>query len=84
MTSTPPRFADLFPGRDLPTKISESLQRSYIEVCKELSLRPEEMFVTKVMQFQELFDVRHSMVLLGPAGCGKTSVWKTLCGATIT
>ena len=73
--------ADLFPGLDLPTKLSESLQKSCVEFCRVI-LRPRGNVVTKVMHFQELLDVRHSVVLLGPAGCGKTSVWKTLSDAT--
>ena len=36
------------------------------------------MFVGKVIQYQELLDVRHSVMLLGPAGAGKSKVWKTL------
>ena len=34
----------------------------------------------QVIQFQELLDVRHSVMLLGYAGSGKTTIWKTLMG----
>jgi len=30
------------------------------------------------VQLQELFEVRHSVFLLGPAGAGKSKVWNTL------
>lgn len=30
------------------------------------------------MQLEELFDVRHSVFIIGFAGTGKTQVWKTL------
>ena len=36
------------------------------------------MFINKTCNFQELLDVRHSVMLLGPAGCAKTTIWKTL------
>jgi dynein heavy chain len=36
------------------------------------------MFHLKTHQFQELLDVRHSVMLLGPAGCAKTEIWKCL------
>lgn len=32
----------------------------------------------KVVQLQELFDVRHSVFIIGNAGTGKTMVWRTL------
>ena len=35
-------------------------------------------FWPQCVQLQELFDVRHSVFLLGPAGAGKSRVWTTL------
>ena len=71
-------IADLFPGLDLPTKVNEATQKTCMEVCKASGLKGEEVFMTKILQLQELLEVRHSVMLLGPAGCGKTTVWKTL------
>ncbi|CAM9444726.1 unnamed protein product [Choristocarpus tenellus] len=77
---------DLFPNMDLSTKarqitpqVNESLSEACSSVCIEgLSLQPDHDFIVKVIQFQELLEVRHSVMLLGPAGCGKTTIWKTL------
>ncbi|CAM9644057.1 unnamed protein product, partial [Ectocarpus sp. 12 AP-2014] len=72
-------IADLFPSMDLAPKVNEVLSKTCARVCvEELSLQPDHDFVVKVVQFQELLDVRHSVMVLGPAGCGKTTVWKTL------
>lgn len=71
-------IADLFPGLDLPTKVNQTLQKACLEVCKANNLSSEDIFVTKIMQYEELLEVRHSVMLLGPAGCGKSTVWKTL------
>jgi dynein heavy chain len=49
-----------------------------VEITKSHGLCAEELFVSKVLQYQELLEVRHSVMLLGPAGCGKSTVWKTL------
>ena len=35
-------------------------------------------FFIKVVQLQELFDVRHSVFCLGNAGVGKSKVWNSL------
>ena len=61
-------IADLFMGLDIPSKVDEKL-RSIVEVvAKEDKLQKEEAFILKVLQFQELLDVRHSVMLLGPTG----------------
>jgi len=36
------------------------------------------MFLLKISQLRELFVVRWTVFLLGPAGCGKTAIWRTL------
>ena len=71
-------ITDLFPSLDLSPKLNKALDIICRKVCKIKALQPEDIFVNKVLQFKELLDVRHSVMLLGPAGCGKTSVWKTL------
>jgi len=43
-----------------------------------MGLVPEDGFVLKVIQLKEIFEVRHCAFLIGPPGCGKTAVWKTL------
>lgn len=41
----------------------------------ELKLQAEESFVLKVVQLEELLQVRHSVFVIGNAGCGKSQVW---------
>lgn len=43
-----------------PRKVNEVLSNTCAKVCvEELSLQPDHDFVVKVVQFQELLDVRH-------------------------
>lgn len=43
----------------------------------DLGLQTDEKFVIKVVQLTEILEVRHCMFVIGPPGCGKTTVWKT-------
>lgn len=44
------------------------------ESVLELKLQAEENFVLKVVQMEELLQVRHSVFVVGNAGCGKSQV----------
>lgn len=74
-------IADLFMGLETTLKVNEDLKKIVETVTKEEKLQPDETFILKVLQFQELLDVRHSVMLLGPTGCGKTEIWRTLVNA---
>jgi dynein heavy chain len=73
---------DLFPAyaKNTPPVIDADLRSIAAKVAVENGLQPDDELLIKVVQFQELLDVRHSVMLLGPAGCGKTTIWKTLLG----
>ncbi|KAF0298097.1 Dynein beta chain, ciliary [Amphibalanus amphitrite] len=69
---------DLFPALDVPRKRDMDFEKSIKKACIDLKLQPEDGFTLKVVQLQELLDVRHSVFIIGNAGTGKTMVWKTL------
>lgn len=69
---------DLFMGQTVDSRVDESLKERIVRAAKAKNLQHDETFVNKTCNFQELLDVRHSVMLLGPAGCGKTTIWKTL------
>ena len=71
-------IADLFMGLDAQLQVNNELKVIVEKVTREENLQVDETFVLKVLQFQELLDVRHSVMLLGPAGCAKSEIWKTL------
>jgi dynein heavy chain len=71
-------ITDLFPGLDVPRKRDMDFEKDVREAVLGLNLQPEDSFLLKIVQLQELLDVRHSVFVLGPAAAGKSGVIKSL------
>ncbi|XP_029686282.1 dynein heavy chain 11, axonemal isoform X1 [Takifugu rubripes] len=82
VTSDVPIFlgliSDLFPQLDVPRKRDPRLEDSVRQSVSELHLQPEENFILKVSQLEELLAVRHSVFVVGGPGTGKSQILKTL------
>uniref|UniRef100_A0A1I8JH23 DHC_N2 domain-containing protein n=1 Tax=Macrostomum lignano TaxID=282301 RepID=A0A1I8JH23_9PLAT len=71
-------IGDLFPALDVPRKRDLDFEKEVRTATLDLKLQPEDNFILKVVQLQELFAVRHSVFVLGNAGTGKSKVWRAL------
>ncbi|KAF5274393.1 hypothetical protein FQA39_LY07273 [Lamprigera yunnana] len=71
-------IGDLFPALDVPRKRDTQFEHLLKQSAVDLKLQPEDGFILKIVQLEELFNVRHSVFILGFTGTGKTCVWKTL------
>lgn len=69
---------DLFPALDVPRKRDQEFEKGVKQAANDMLLQPEDNFILKVVQLEELLEVRHSVFVVGNAGTGKTQVWKTL------
>ncbi|KTG04987.1 hypothetical protein cypCar_00006303 [Cyprinus carpio] len=82
VTSDVPIFlgliSDLFPLLDIPRKRDQELEQNVRWSVAELHLQPEENFILKVTQLEELLAVRHSVFVVGGPGTGKSQILKTL------
>nr|XP_054595116.1 dynein axonemal heavy chain 11 [Nothobranchius furzeri] len=82
VTSDVPIFlgliSDLFPQLDVPRKRDATLENAVRQSVSELRLQPEESFILKVTQLEELLAVRHSVFVVGGPGTGKSQILKTL------
>ena len=74
-------LGDIFPNIDAPRKRDMEFEGLVEKAAETSKLWPDQEFIKKVVQLRELLEVRHGVFLLGPAGCGKSSIWKTLAGA---
>ena len=67
---------DLFPGVEIPDhdygRLQEEIQQVFLN--KGLQLVPAQ--VKKVIQLYETMIVRHGVMLVGPTGSGKTTVYR--------
>uniref|UniRef100_A0A8C5QHE5 Dynein axonemal heavy chain 11 n=1 Tax=Leptobrachium leishanense TaxID=445787 RepID=A0A8C5QHE5_9ANUR len=71
-------ISDLFPALDVPRKRDLGFEQMVKQSTLELHLQPEESFILKVVQLEELLAVRHSVFVVGNAGTGKSKILKTL------
>jgi len=72
-------IGDLFPKAEAPPKTDPHFTKIVQDTTiKNMGLQAEEAFVIKVVQLSEILEVRHCCFVIGPPGCGKTAVWKTL------
>ena len=63
-----------------PPVIHQDLRQVAHKVCNTSGLQADESFLSKIVQLKELLSIRHSVMLIGCSGCGKTAIWKTLKG----
>jgi len=72
---------DLFPGT-WPDPFSDpEFEKVAIHISKKRGLQADPQFIIKVVGMIGILGVRHCMFIIGPTGCGKTEVWKTLLAA---
>jgi dynein heavy chain len=74
-------LGDLFPGINPPRQVNEKLEELVSLACEKLGNHPDELFRLKVVQLEELLEIRHCVFVMGPPGAGKTQCWKTLAEA---
>ncbi|XP_058249288.1 dynein axonemal heavy chain 11 [Hemibagrus wyckioides] len=70
--------SDLFPGVEVERRTDNDFEQLVRQTALELKLQPEDPFILKVVQLEELMSVRHSIFVVGNAGTGKSQILRTL------
>ncbi|XP_008293045.1 dynein heavy chain 11, axonemal [Stegastes partitus] len=71
-------LGDLFPGLEVERERDWEFEKAIRKTTLELRLQPEETFILKVVQLEELMAVRHSVFVVGNAGTGKSQILRVL------
>ncbi|XP_055873384.1 dynein axonemal heavy chain 6-like isoform X2 [Biomphalaria glabrata] len=71
-------LSDLFPGVEIPEHDYGRLKEEIINVQVAKGLQVVEKQIVKVIQFYETMIVRHGVMLVGPTGGGKTTIYQIL------
>ncbi|XP_074510014.1 dynein axonemal heavy chain 11 [Sebastes fasciatus] len=71
-------LGDLFPGLEVERERDCEFEKAIRKTTLELRLQPEETFILKVVQLEELMAVRHSVFVVGNAGTGKSQILRVL------
>ncbi|XP_048655651.1 dynein axonemal heavy chain 11 isoform X1 [Marmota marmota marmota] len=71
-------IGDLFPALEVPRRRKPHFEQMVRQSTLELCLQPEESFILKVIQLEELLTLRHSVFVVGNAGTGKSKILRTL------
>ncbi|KAI7806173.1 dynein axonemal heavy chain 11 [Triplophysa rosa] len=69
---------DLFPGVEVERWTDAEFEQKVRQTSLQLKLQPEDSFILKVEQLEELLSVHHSVFVVGNAGTGKSQILKTL------
>jgi dynein heavy chain, axonemal len=71
-------LSDLFPGMSPPDTKDNTLRDGLVSAAVSTGLQPEDAFVQRCLQLWETTSVRHGVMVIGPAGGGKSAVISTL------
>lgn len=71
-------LSDLFPGVKIPEHDYGQLKDEIMNIQLEMKLQVVDTQVVKVIQFLETMIVRHGVMLVGPTGGGKTTIYRVL------
>jgi len=71
-------LGDLFPSINPPRNRDLDFESTIERAAEEMKMHGAPEYILKIVQLQELMEIRHSVFVMGPPGCGKSQTWKTL------
>ena len=72
---------DVFPGADVNMLALQQLRKNIEGVCRERCLEPAREWTEKLVQLYQIQNIHHGLMLVGPAGTGKSAARDVLLAA---
>ncbi|KAI9224867.1 dynein heavy chain and region D6 of dynein motor-domain-containing protein [Blastocladiella britannica] len=69
---------DLFPGVEAPRTVPAELRDTLVKLYQEKRLQVVDAAINKIIQLYDTKATRHSVMVVGATGVGKSTAWKTL------
>ena len=69
---------DVFPGVEHSPGSLKELRIAIVDVCQSMHLKPEGVWMDKVIQLYQIQCLHHGVMMVGPSGSGKSSAWRVL------
>ena len=71
-------LSDLFPGVEAPVMDFSDFNAALVDEMKLLGLQPIKSLMNKILQLYDTKSTRHGVMIVGPTGSGKSTVWNLL------
>jgi len=71
-------LSEVFPGSSLFKMEDETLREQLENICKSMHYNTGDNWVQKILQLNQVLEMRHGVMLVGPSGVGKSSALKVL------
>jgi dynein heavy chain 1 len=72
---------EVFPGSEISKMEDTKLRDEIVSICETRSFAAAERFIQKVLQLNQVLDMRHGVMVVGPVGSGKTAALQVLLEA---
>jgi dynein heavy chain 1 len=69
---------EVFPGSEVSKMDDDKLREEMLKICEEKSYAPEDDFIQKMLQLNQVIDMRHGVMVVGPVGVGKSAALNVL------
>lgn len=72
---------EVFPAAEISEMEDAKLRSEIVSICEARSFAAAERFIQKVLQLNQVIDMRHGIMVVGPVGSGKTAALQVLLEA---